>query len=412
MSVFKPRRRGPDGKVHESPNYSCKFRLDSWSNHKVFALRTTDKRIAEMKERELRIELEKEAMGMLPPRSVRETLRKPLNGLLDAFLEDLKAKGRTPGTLRKYGGTLRILFRRLGWQELRDVSPHAFVQWRAKVNLGAKTLNDLRANLATFFRWLKANALAQHNPLELVGRIDTRGATQCRRALSPDEAARLLGAAPAFRAFVYMFALYTGLRRKELNGLRWADVLSDIFLVGGSLPPAGAGEGAWGRMGSCVRVPASISKNRKEAFLPLRPELLAALRSFKPADAADFQFIFRHRVPRIETLRKDLERAGIPLLDRDGRRVDFHSLRMTFGTTLLANGVSPRVAMELMRHSDIKLTTKLYTDPSQLPLSAGVAALPSFTLRNSTTGNQLAPHEPVATLPAIRVHVGQRVCNE
>jgi hypothetical protein len=34
--------------------------------------------------------------------------------------------------------------------------------------------------------------------------------------------------------------------------------------------------------------------------------------------------------------------------------------------------------MEAMRHSDLKLTMKIYTDVSQLPLAAGVAALPSF----------------------------------
>jgi hypothetical protein len=37
-----------------------------------------------------------------------------------------------------------------------------------------------------------------------------------------------------------------------------------------------------------------------------------------------------------------------------------------------------RVVMEAMRHSDLKLTMKIYTDVSQLPLAAGVAALPSF----------------------------------
>ena len=51
---------------------------------------------------------------------------------------------------------------------------------------------------------------------------------------------------------------------------------------------------------------------------------------------------------------------------------------MTFGTTLLANGVHPIVVKELMRHSDLKLTTNLYNDSSQLPLAQGVGALPSI----------------------------------
>ena len=41
-------------------------------------------------------------------------------------------------------------------------------------------------------------------------------------------------------------------------------------------------------------------------------------------------------------------------------------------------GVSPREAMELARHSDMRLTMKTYTDAAQLPLAATVRGLPSF----------------------------------
>jgi len=39
--------------------------------------------------------------------------------------------------------------------------------------------------------------------------------------------------------------------------------------------------------------------------------------------------------------------------------------------------------MKAMRHSDLKLTMKIYTDVSQLPLEACVGALPSFQVGNS-----------------------------
>ena len=42
-------------------------------------------------------------------------------------------------------------------------------------------------------------------------------------------------------------------------------------------------------------------------------------------------------------------------------------------------GTSPRIAMEIMRHSDIKLTTKTYTDAGLLPLAETVINLPSLT---------------------------------
>jgi hypothetical protein len=90
--------------------------------------------------------------------------------------------------------------------------------------------------------------------------------------------------------------------------------------------------------------------------------------------------VFRRMIPRIPAFKKDLEAAGIPFEDVRGRRIDIHALRKTYGTLLLANGVSPRVAMELMRHSDMKLTMSIYTDVAQLPIIKETALLPSFTI--------------------------------
>ena len=63
--------------------------------------------------------------------------------------------------------------------------------------------------------------------------------------------------------------------------------------------------------------------------------------------------------------------TGIPLTDERGHRVDFHALRTTYITRLQRAGVSPREAMELARHSDMRLTMKTYTDVAQLPLGRG-----------------------------------------
>ena len=356
--VFKPCRI-VDGQRQERKCYSGKLKLDSWAKPRIFALETTDRRIAEMKLQELAKDFEKEALGLLPARTVREALNQPLKGLLGEFVADLQAKGRAKGTLRKYQGTLKVLFDRLGWSDLRSVNAKTFVHWRAKSGLSAKSVNDVLANAQGFFRWLRHQKQLVEDPLAYVQRIDTRGRPPCRRALSPLEFGQLLRTAPFHRAVVYATALYTGLRRKELNEIRWMDFLLD-------------------EPNPRVRVPASISKNRREATLPLHPELAATLLRLRPGGFDPLAKPFRHHVPRIETVRKDLEQAGIQLRDEVGRRVDFHSLRMTFGTTLLANGVHPIVVKELMRHSDLKLTTNLYNDSSQLPLAQGVGALPSM----------------------------------
>jgi hypothetical protein len=57
------------------------------------------------------------------------------------------------------------------------------------------------------------------------------------------------------------------------------------------------------------------------------------------------------------------------------RRVDFHALRHTFNTILQRAGVPPRVIMELMRHSDLRLSSNTCTDKTCLPIFDEVGKL-------------------------------------
>ena len=74
----------------------------------------------------------------------------------------------------------------------------------------------------------------------------------------------------------------------------------------------------------------------------------------------------------------DLRRAGITFADPQGRKADFHALRYTFATNLSKAGVLSREAMELLRHSDMRLTMKTYTDAGMLLTGEAVAKLPSY----------------------------------
>lgn len=63
-------------------------------------------------------------------------------------------------------------------------------------------------------------------------------------------------------------------------------------------------------------------------------------------------------------------------LDALGRRVDFHSLRYTFITSLALAGVHPAKAQRLARNSDINLTMGVYTSLSVDDLREAVSLLP------------------------------------
>ena len=49
------------------------------------------------------------------------------------------------------------------------------------------------------------------------------------------------------------------------------------------------------------------------------------------------------------------------VLDGEVRRIRFHDLRHTCASLLLAQGVSPRVVMDVLGHSQLSITMDLYS---------------------------------------------------
>ena len=105
-------------------------------------------------------------------------------------------------------------------------------------------------------------------------------------------------------------------------------------------------------------------------------QLERKLLKHRPDDWKPSHPVFPKGVPRARTLQIDLKKADIPYQDDMGLYADFHSLRYTWGTYLQRNGVNSRTAMELMRHSDRKLTDKIYTDSNLLPTGEVIRNLP------------------------------------
>jgi hypothetical protein len=138
-----------------------------------------------------------------------------------------------------------------------------------------------------------------------------------------------------------------------------------------------------------VKVRASISKNHREAVLPLHSDLVDVLRGLRPVVCNPESFIFKGLLPRTKRFRADPKAAGIDGQDKGRGRLDFHSFRVTYCTELGSLVGSERVRMELMRHHDPRLTAETYTDARMLPLGDAVAKL-SFH-RSETRSEQYAP---------------------
>lgn len=143
-----------------------------------------------------------------------------------------------------------------------------------------------------------------------------------------------------------------------------------------------------------IRARASTTKNRKEALLPIHPRLVEALSGEKPSDAKPEKAVFKIIKQPDWQFRRDLKLAGIEQVDALGRKVDFHALRYTFATKLAKEGVAQRLAQELMRHSDPKLTAMIYTDPSQLPTFESVQRLTWHDDQPEKVSTQIGTQNP------------------
>jgi len=73
-----------------------------------------------------------------------------------------------------------------------------------------------------------------------------------------------------------------------------------------------------------------------------------------------------------------LKAAGIERVGKDGRSIDVHSFRKTFGTMLARAGVPLTTVQRLMRHSTPLLTAKLYIDVDPVDMTQALSALPTF----------------------------------
>jgi integrase len=300
--------------------------------------------------------------------------RKTLEHLAD-YLSDLSAAGRDEKYVDNADKRMRVLIEECGWPTLGHIEPNSFIRWREQAKTSprkgaakgqeeasATTLNQYLETARGFCNWCARNGRMPGVPhgnrmlsTALSGVCKVEGPkVRKRRALSDEEVAGLLQAAPTERRLPYRLALASGLRRDELDKLKWGDCR-----VNATKP--------------YLALRSEATKARRGDRIPLPLTLAEDLRTAKPAEASDNDPVFPDGVPPIELWKEDLTKAQIPYKDAMGRQADFHGgTRKTLCTRMHRNGVAPALAMRIMRHTDIRLTMVDYTDDEQLGTDAAV----------------------------------------
>ncbi len=311
--------------------------------------------------------------------SARAAAGKPLNDHLADFRRSLLDKGNTAMHAQTVSSRAGRVVSACGFRAWSDIQADRVEHYLADLRSGGlsvQTSNFYLQAVQQFSRWMMQNRRATESPVAHLKpqnvRVDRR---HDRIPLEVNEARRLLtvtmkgperyGMDGHERALLYWLTVETGLRRKELRSLK---VSSFDFSV------------------NTVTVVAGYSKRRREDILPLRPETAAELKTFfagKLPTAKAFGGSYKQLTEKTAPMiRADLADAGIDYTDDAGRYRDFHALRHTTGSWLAANGVHPKVAQAIMRHSDINSTMSRYTHIFRGQEAAAVAKLPDLSTPN------------------------------
>ena len=298
----------------------------------------------------------------------------PLNTLIEQFRTKMTADGRVPVYIKTTIRQIAEMFSDCGINSLATIRREPVERWVAdeihRKKRAAATINSFIISVKAFVQYLTDTGVFASNPLKSIRLLNKElDRRKIRRAMTPDEIDRLLNAAAAGkehqgiqfdeRILIYRLLLGTGLRSTELSLLTPNQI---NFTT------------------SRLTIEARKTKNKKADILLMKPALVQSIKErieakgIKPAERI---FSHNHR-QLLYAFYSDLQDAGIEHKDSDGRSLDVHSLRKTFGTMLAAAGVPLTTVQRLMRHSSPLLTAKLYIDVDPLNMKEALEKLPEF----------------------------------
>lgn len=227
--------------------------------------------------------------------------------------------------------------------------------------LSARSVHYHHRILRTAFKHATQLQLIARNPADSV--VPPRFRSKEMYVLNKEQALAFLEAIKDHRDYnLILTAVYTGLRRGELLGLRWAD----IDLKKNTLNVRQQLQYISGQ-GIMFKSP-KTEKSRRQ--IPLMPIVAITLRKLKKEQAQeklihgisyednDLVFCLENGHPLDPNV---LGRRFRKLVDKHGHpELRFHDLRHTCATLLLAAGVDAKKVQDIMGHESISTTLDIY----------------------------------------------------
>jgi integrase len=279
---------------------------------------------------------------------------------LSTWLEQVAKPRVRPATYTRYSGlVMQHLIPSIGAVPLEKLTPRivqTMLNAKASGGLAPRSVHHLRAVLRTALNQAMRWGDVPRNVAALTDspRVEAHAIT----FLDAGQAGQLLAAARGDRLeALYTVALALGLRQGEALGLRW----QDVDLEARQLHVRHAVQRIDHRL---QLVEPKTTRSRRTITIPAT--VVNALREhqrrqLKEAMRIDGGFVFAHPDGSpldgsvvTHQFQRLLKRAGLP-------RLRFHDLRHSCASLLLAQGVSARMVMETLGHSNISTTMDIYS---------------------------------------------------
>ncbi len=326
------------------------------------ALGQVSRTVAEQRKRDVLKEVMNELFGYT------SGVRMGFDVFCDKFINEFAKGNRSSTTTDKYQDNLRLAKKNFHGLMLDQITQQRIELFLNTWRVGGRTKNIMLSILRLVFQKAVDWRYLAKSPAIGIRRWkeDCHGS----RALTMTELANLLRVSKPWEENIITVMVYSGLRPGEVSQLKFENI-------------------DWEN--KQLRILAT--KTGKRRSIPLCQELEKTLEHLKswwpnpqygsqegmeeylPRTSEQGQYVFcRHDGSPSNSFRRSLkgalERAGIV-------GVSPHGLRKTFCSLLARQKVHPKVAQQLMGHSDIRLTMDVYTEIADDQLRDAVFSLPS-----------------------------------
>lgn len=245
------------------------------------------------------------------------------------------------------GETARLHWRRFerdsGFVFLDEVSPESALEYLERISTSGKSFNNIRSSLNGVYKILLIDAGLQESPFE---RIHARKVSaKCQRPFTHEEYLRLLSLASYPWKEAMQIAWWTGLRKKDVFQLKWAEIHGDLIR----------------------RLPSKTARFRREVLIPIHPSLATLLESL-PRKGKNVLEVSKNEYDR--GFNALLVRAGIR---DDAETVNFNSFRNSFISRCDAAGIPRHAIRGIVGHVSDDMTDLYSHDETSARL---IQALP------------------------------------